>query len=100
MRHARIAGLLLAAAAASPGCAGTPKEEDPAAHFIAEMDAMPPKERVPHWEETRALMERPAPAVGDVAPDFELPAEDGSGRVRLSDLWSEQPVVLIFGSYT
>jgi hypothetical protein len=38
--------------------------------------------------------------VGDVAPDFELEKLDKSGQIRLSQLTSRQPVVLIFGSYT
>jgi hypothetical protein len=37
--------------------------------------------------------------VGDVAPDLEL-ARYAGGRVRLSSLWAEKPVVLIFGSCT
>ncbi|HZQ82428.1 MAG TPA: hypothetical protein VFB25_10695 [Gaiellaceae bacterium] len=39
-------------------------------------------------------------AVGDAAPDFDLPRLDGDGSVRLSALTAEQPVALIFGSYT
>lgn len=47
-------------------------------------------------------------AVGDVAPDFELPVFDFSvgteqptGRsMRLSAVAAERPVALIFGSYT
>lgn len=39
-------------------------------------------------------------AVGDLAPDFELPRLDGSATVRLGDLTAERPVALIFGSYT
>ena len=38
--------------------------------------------------------------VGDLAPDLELAAADGSGLLRLSDLYAENPVVLAFGSYT
>jgi len=38
--------------------------------------------------------------VGDPAPDFSLEKLDKSGRVQLSSLLAEQPVVLIFGSYT
>ncbi|MGH9720694.1 MAG: hypothetical protein ACRD8O_10815 [Bryobacteraceae bacterium] len=38
--------------------------------------------------------------VGDAAPDFSLPAPDGSRVVKLSDEFRERPVVLIFGSYT
>ena len=37
--------------------------------------------------------------IGDMAPDFELPLLDGA-LVRLSGLYEERPVVLIFGSYT
>jgi len=39
-------------------------------------------------------------AVGDAAPDFELPGKDLSAPVRLSSFKGQQPVVLIFGSYT
>ena len=37
---------------------------------------------------------------GDQAPDFSLPALDGSGTVSLSAQMRERPVVLVFGSYT
>jgi hypothetical protein len=49
------------------------------------------------------------PAVGERAPDFTLPLADAGGegdakpaeaRVRLDDLIGEQPVILIFGSFT
>lgn len=44
---------------------------------------------------------RPAPAVGEVAPDFELPlADDAEQTVRLSSFRNAKPVALIFGSYT
>jgi hypothetical protein len=36
---------------------------------------------------------------GDAAPDLVL-ASYGSGTVRLSELWRERPVVLVFGSCT
>lgn len=39
-------------------------------------------------------------AVGDAAPDFELPLLKGDRTVRLSEEIRRQPVVLIFGSYT
>jgi peroxiredoxin len=39
-------------------------------------------------------------AVGDEAPDFELSRLDGAGTLRLSSFRNEQPVTLIFGSYT
>ena len=38
--------------------------------------------------------------VGDLAPDFSLQNLDHSGRVQLSALNSQKPVVLVFGSYT
>ncbi len=48
----------------------------------------------------RALM-APEVAVGDEAPDFELPLlERPHERVRLSSLRGRRPVALIFGSYT
>jgi hypothetical protein len=37
---------------------------------------------------------------GDAAPDFSLVKLDKSGSVRLSALTAQQPVVLVFGSYT
>ena len=40
------------------------------------------------------------PRIGDQAPDFALPALDGSGIVQLSRQLQERPVVLVFGSYT
>ena len=36
---------------------------------------------------------------GDPAPDLTLAAYEG-GTVRLSELWRERPVVLVFGSCT
>ena len=39
-------------------------------------------------------------AVGDLAPDLELASADGSGPKRISDLYRERPLVLVFGSYT
>ena len=38
--------------------------------------------------------------VGDLAPDLELERLDGSGKVRFSELHSDRPLVLLFGSYT
>ena len=40
-----------------------------------------------------------APKVGDLAPDFEMSAARGDGRVRLSSMRG-RPVALIFGSFT
>ena len=39
-------------------------------------------------------------AVGDEAPDFELARLDGAGTLGLGSFRNEQPVTLIFGSYT
>ena len=50
-------------------------------------------------EEYRDLMTAKV-AVGDVAPDFELPRVGAEGTLRLSSLTAEQPVALVFGSYT
>jgi peroxiredoxin len=41
-----------------------------------------------------------APKVGDMAPDFELADVGGQHRARLSDFHGQQPVVLVFGSFT
>lgn len=38
--------------------------------------------------------------VGDLAPDLELARAGGDGKVLLSTLYAEKPVVLAFGSYT
>ena len=40
------------------------------------------------------------PAVGEEAPDFLLPTQDGSELVRLSAYKGQMPVVLVFGSFT
>jgi hypothetical protein len=37
--------------------------------------------------------------VGDMTPDLTLPLYAG-GEVKLSELWRERPVVLVFGSCT
>jgi hypothetical protein len=47
-----------------------------------------------------AQRETHAPAVGDEAPDFELPRLGSAERVRLSSFRNHQPVALIFGSFT
>lgn len=38
--------------------------------------------------------------VGDLAPDLELQAVDGSGPNKISDFYRAKPLVLVFGSYT
>lgn len=48
------------------------------------------------WTHARAGNLHP----GDVAPDFNLVNLDKTDRVQLSALTAQQPVVLVFGSYT
>jgi hypothetical protein len=48
------------------------------------------------WTQARAGTLR----VGDQAPDFFLSNVDKSGTIQLSKLNNQQPVVLVFGSYT
>jgi hypothetical protein len=48
------------------------------------------------WTHARAGSLQP----GDSAPDFSLMKLDKTSRVQLSELTRQQPVVLIFGSYT
>ena len=38
--------------------------------------------------------------IGDPAPDFSLAKLDSAEKVQLSTLHQQQPVVLVFGSYT
>jgi hypothetical protein len=42
----------------------------------------------------------PGPKVGQIAPDFTLPTQDGNGEIALSQYRGKKPVVLIFGSFT
>ncbi len=77
-----------------------PNGDEYAKRWIAEMDAKPPEDRVPNWENTRAMMMREAPAVGDKAPDFTLETRGGGDTIRLSQFQPHRPVVLIFGSWT
>ena len=41
-----------------------------------------------------------APKVGDLAPDFTLSDISGTQSVTLSDFRGKKPVALVFGSYT
>lgn len=79
---------------------GLLQEADPARKFIEQMDEAPAEKRVPNWDQTRSLMARVAPKVGDEAPDFELPTLNGKQTVRLAKHKGEKPVVLVFGSFT
>lgn len=40
------------------------------------------------------------PSLGQRAPDFTLPTQDGKRRIRLSQFRGQKPVVLVFGSFT
>lgn len=82
------------------GFAVSMQDADPASKFIEQMDKAPPEKRVPNWEQTKALMARVAPALGEPAPDFSLPTLDGRRTVTLSQHRGERPVVLVFGSFT
>src|SRR5262249_10005366 len=42
----------------------------------------------------------PGPKVGQNAPDFTLPTQDGRSEITLSQFRGKKPVVLIFGSFT
>jgi hypothetical protein len=76
------------------------KTADPAARAIAEIDSAPPEKRPKNWDQTKALMARKAPAVGQPAPDFSLPTLDGRGTITRSAHQAGRPLVLIFGSFT
>ena len=45
-------------------------------------------------------LDRAAPKVGDLAPDFTLSDVSGTQSITLSDFRGEKPVALAFGSYT
>lgn len=38
--------------------------------------------------------------VGDVAPDFTVKTLETKEPVQLASLWTDKPIVLVFGSYT
>jgi hypothetical protein len=62
------------------------------------------REEFARIQERQAEREKRAPAVGSLAPDFELQRLSEKGkrtgeRVRLSD-FRGRPVALVFGSYT
>ncbi len=87
---------MLATAILMGGCA----HEDPALHMIRYVDGLPPDKRPTNWSQTRALMLRPSPAVGTVAPDFTLDTLSGDRAITRSVFQGDRPLVLIFGSYT
>ena len=73
---------------------------DPAAAFIAQMNHASAERRPKDWERTKALMARPAPALGQIAPDFSLRTLDDTSTIARSAHQSGRPLVLIFGSFT
>lgn len=73
---------------------------DPAETFIAHMDRQPAAEQVPNWPQTKRLMQRAAPRVGDPAPDFTLATVEGGQSITRSSFQAGKPLVLIFGSFT
>ena len=79
-----VAGLLLLAALVGAGGMAAGKWSHAARTLATPIHVLPP---------------HPAPAVGQLAPDFELPTPDGR-RVRLSHFRGSRPVALIFASMT
>lgn len=62
-----------------------------------EMNQLNKYKKIRSWQQH---VERDAPKVGEVAPDFSLTELDGSHKIRLSQFRGEKPVVLVFGSHT
>jgi len=91
-----VAGAVVALCVVGLAC----RSGDPAERMIRHVDGLPPEERPAEWEQTKALMARRPPAVGEPAPDFTLERFDESGSVTRSDFQSVRPLVLVFGSYT
>jgi|SRR5579863_8054109 len=48
------------------------------------------------WSQARAGHMHP----GDIAPDFTVKTLETKEPVQLGSLWTDKPVVLVFGSYT
>jgi hypothetical protein len=82
------------------GITGGCRTSDPARHFIAETDRKPETSRPVGWEGVKRLMARPAPVVGQPAPDFSLATLDGTQTLTCSAYQQGRPLVLIFGSFT
>ena len=52
------------------------------------------------FREEQRTLEVHAPKVGEVAPDFTLYDPSGEQALTLSEMVGEQPVALVFGSFT
>lgn len=104
IRRLCLAMVTIAVPLASAGCSSVAEAprggNEIAAAMVAEMDTRAPEDQLPNWSFTRSLMLRPAPAVGDPAPDFELETFAGDEKIRLAEFGSSRPVVLVFGSWT
>ena len=98
-RQLKIALFLLSAALLACLAVGC-KSVDPAPKFIARVDNAPPERRPKGWENVRPLMLRPAPVVGQTAPDFTLPVVDGTSEINRLAYQGTRPLVLIFASFT
>lgn len=68
--------------------------------FIWHTDLQPEDQRPPDWSQTKQLMQRQAPRVGDPAPDFTLATHDGQREITRSAYQQGKPLVLVFGSFT
>ena len=53
-----------------------------------------------NWAHLKDLAFRPAPRVGDAAPDFTLTSLDGETKITRSTFQDGRPLVLVFGSFT
>jgi hypothetical protein len=71
----------------------------------------PPSKGPPPGTPTRSILLRglllgeigspcEGPAVGSLAPDFDLQTHDGERHIRLRDYRGKKPVVLVFGNFT
>jgi len=71
-----------------------------AARFRSYVKSARPDQRPKDWAHTLELMDRSAPRVGNIAPDFTLETYGGQRALTRSAAQGGRPQVLIFGSYT
>ena len=64
------------------------------------MERAPVGKRPKNWEQTKTLMARVPPRVGQSAPDFSLRTLDGRATISRSAQQAGRSQVLIFGSFT